>query len=139
MGRVIKDLEAIQRDDLVVPMMITVDPRRDSVSQVRQYVKDFHPKIVGLTGTPGQIKEVSKAYRVYSSTGLTEQEEEESEDYLVDHTIFFYLMGPDGVIRSYYGKQMTSEQVTEGIVKEMNEDYELLNGPSFWNILLGKT
>lgn len=110
--------------------------------------------IVGLTGTPGQIKEVSKKYRVYSSTGLTEQEEEESEDYLVDHTIFFYLMGPDGIIRSYYGKQMTSDQVTEGILHEMSEDYELLNGTkkqiitisylfvegvSFWNILLGKT
>lgn len=45
MARVMKDLETLRRDDMVVPMMITVDPKRDSCKQVGQYVKDFHPGV----------------------------------------------------------------------------------------------
>jgi cytochrome oxidase Cu insertion factor (SCO1/SenC/PrrC family) len=59
---------------------------------------------------------------VYASTGLTEKEMETEEDYLVDHTIFFYLMGPDGVIRDYFGKQMTSDEVSAGILKVMDDE-----------------
>jgi cytochrome oxidase Cu insertion factor (SCO1/SenC/PrrC family) len=44
----------------------------------------------GLTGTPEQIKKVARSFRVYS--GATS--EQESEDYLVDHSIFLYFMGP---------------------------------------------
>ena len=40
---------------------------------------EFHPKMLGLTGTPEQIKEVAKAYRVYYSVGPADEE----DDYLV--------------------------------------------------------
>ncbi len=87
-------------------------------------------------GTPRQIEEVSKLYRVYASTGLTDKEMETTEDYLVDHTIFFYLMGPDGLIRQYFGKQMTSTEVSDGILKVMDEE---LGGPvSWWSGWFGK-
>jgi cytochrome oxidase Cu insertion factor (SCO1/SenC/PrrC family) len=70
--------------------------------------------------------------------GLTEEELDEMDDYLVDHTIFFYFMGPDGLIRSYFGQQMTSEEISAGIVQAMNDDSEREKGPSWWNVLLGK-
>jgi protein SCO1/2 len=54
--------------------MITVDPRRDTVDQVAEYVREFHPRLIGLTGTPQQIQEVSKLYRVYSATGYSEEQ-----------------------------------------------------------------
>jgi cytochrome oxidase Cu insertion factor (SCO1/SenC/PrrC family) len=49
----------------VIPIFITLDPHRDSCAQVGAYAKDFHPRMVGLTGTPGQVAKIAKAFRVY--------------------------------------------------------------------------
>ena len=48
-----------------VPILITVDPERDTPMQLASYVQSFHPRLVGLTGTPAEIDAVVKAYRVY--------------------------------------------------------------------------
>lgn len=37
------------------PVFVSVDPKRDSVAQVKQYVKEFHPRLIGLTGTKEQV------------------------------------------------------------------------------------
>ncbi|XP_066329448.1 protein SCO1 homolog 1, mitochondrial-like isoform X3 [Miscanthus floridulus] len=66
----------------VVPVFITVDPERDTVEQVRDYVKEFHPDLIGLTGTTDEVRQVARAYRVYYM-----KTEEEGSDYLVDHSI----------------------------------------------------
>ena len=49
----------------VVPMLITVDPERDTPAVLKDYVSNFHPRMVGLTGTPEQVAQVAKAYRVF--------------------------------------------------------------------------
>ncbi|ESQ49180.1 hypothetical protein EUTSA_v10021214mg [Eutrema salsugineum] len=71
----------------VVPVFISVDPERDTVQQVHEYVKEFHPKLVGLTGSPEEIKSVARSYRVYYM-----KTEEEDSDYLVDHSIVMYVL-----------------------------------------------
>ena len=43
------------------------------------FCEEFHPKLLGLTGSPEKIKEVAKAYRVYYSVGPADEE----DDYLV--------------------------------------------------------
>lgn len=72
--------------------------------------------MVGLTGTHEQIKQAAKAYRVYYSKPPVVKK---GEDYLVDHSIFFYLMGPDGKFVDLYGKQETKEGVTESVRNHM--------------------
>ncbi|KAJ9185385.1 hypothetical protein P3X46_005026 [Hevea brasiliensis] len=69
----------------LVPVFISVDPERDTVEQVREYVKEFHPKLIGLTGNPDEIKKAARAYRVYYMKTA-----EEDSDYLVDHSIVMY-------------------------------------------------
>jgi protein SCO1/2 len=80
--------------DKVQPILITIDPERDTVSHLSEYVALFHPRLVGLTGTPEQIATAVKAYRVYAAKRPTEGGK--SLDYLMDHSGFLYLMGPDG-------------------------------------------
>lgn len=74
----------------LLPIFITCDPARDTPSVLKSYLAEFHPSIIGLTGTWEQIKQVCKAYRVYFSTP---EGVKPGQDYLVDHSIYFYLMG----------------------------------------------
>jgi protein SCO1/2 len=75
---------------VLLPLMITCDPARDNPKVLKEYLKEFHADFIGLTGAYEKIKEVCKAYRVYFSTPSVVKE---GEDYLVDHSIYFYLMG----------------------------------------------
>lgn len=77
----------------VQPIFITCDPNRDTPKVVKEYLSDFHPDIIGLTGTYEQVKDCCKQYRVYFSTPPNVKP---GQDYLVDHSIFFYLMDSDG-------------------------------------------
>lgn len=74
------------------PVFITCDPARDTPEVLRKYLDEFHDGLIGLTGTYEQVKNVCKQYRVYFSTP---EKIKPGEDYLVDHSIYFYLMGKD--------------------------------------------
>ncbi|RKP12532.1 SCO1/SenC-domain-containing protein, partial [Piptocephalis cylindrospora] len=98
----------------ITPLFITCDPRRDSVDQVAAYIKEFHPRLVGLTGSEEEISKACRAYRVYHSSPPNLKP---GEDYLVDHSIFFYLMHPDGSFADAYGKDQSAAAVTESVLK----------------------
>ncbi len=82
----------------VTPVFISVDPARDTPASLKPFVRAFHPRMVGLTGTPEQTAAVTKAFRVYYRLGQPSRPG--AKDYLVDHTSFFYLVGPDGDFRA---------------------------------------
>lgn len=100
----------------IVPVFITVDPERDTVEQVGEYVKEFHPKLIGLTGDADEIKKVARAYRIYYM-----KTEEEGSDYLVDHSIIMYLMDPNMEFVKFFGKNNDVDALSEGIIKEIKE------------------
>ncbi|MBX2805042.1 MAG: SCO family protein [Hyphomicrobiales bacterium] len=78
----------------VVPVFVTIDPTRDTVELMREYVSNFHPRMVGLTGTEEQIKKAAEAYRVFYAR--TETDNADNEYYLMDHSTFIYLMDRNG-------------------------------------------
>ncbi|XP_028250474.1 protein SCO2 homolog, mitochondrial [Parambassis ranga] len=95
----------------VQPLFITVDPERDDVLALARYIKDFHPRLIGLTGTPQAVKDAGQDYRVYASAGP----KDEDGDYIVDHTILIYLISPDGLFLDYYNRTKSQEQITESV------------------------
>lgn len=105
-----------QYGPVVQPIFISVDPARDSVSQVKRYVSDFHPRLIGLTGEYDAVKSTCKAYRVYFSTP---PDARATDDYLVDHSIFFYFMDPNGKFVDAFGKASTVNDVVGRVHKEI--------------------
>ncbi|KAJ6750338.1 hypothetical protein OIU85_000923 [Salix viminalis] len=100
----------------IVPVFITVDPERDNVEQVREYVKEFHPKLIGLTGSLEEIKRTARAYRIYYM-----KTSEEDSDYLVDHSIIIYLMDPNMELVKFFGKNNDADALADGVIKEMKQ------------------
>lgn len=100
----------------VVPVFISVDPERDTVEQVREYVKEFHPKLIGLTGSSDEVKKTARAYRVYYM-----KTEEEGSDYLVDHSIVMYLMDPNMEFVKFFGKNMDDASLADGVIHEIKQ------------------
>ncbi|KXS17771.1 SCO1-SenC-domain-containing protein [Gonapodya prolifera JEL478] len=123
MGKIIDSLgetEEPEVGDGIVPIFISCDPKRDSVEVVKAYVEEFHPRLVGLTGTYEQVKATARAYRLYFSAPPRALDDDET-DYLVDHSIFFYLVNPDGQYARHYGKIDSKERIVEDIVKQARD------------------
>ena len=96
----------------VQPLMITVDPERDTIQVLADYVSNFHPSVMGLTGTVDQIKAVAGAYKAFFAKGGNEQ----NGDYFMDHSPFIYLMGPDGQYLDHFAPN-TSPNVIAARIK----------------------
>jgi len=78
----------------IQPLFVTVDPARDTVDVLNRYVKNFHPAIIGLTGTDRQIANIAKIYGVFYAKSI--EPGAEDDDYAMAHSAIVYLMGPDG-------------------------------------------
>ena len=76
----------------ITPIFISVDPERDTPEIVGEFIANFHPRLVGLTGSSDQIKAAAKTFAVFYSRG----EDTPGGGYLVDHSAVVYLFGPDG-------------------------------------------
>ncbi|KAL8818771.1 MAG: hypothetical protein Q9223_002673 [Gallowayella weberi] len=110
---------------LILPLFISCDPARDTPSVLKEYLSEFHPSLVGLTGTWQQVKDMCRAYRVYFSTP---EGVKPGQDYLVDHSIYFYVMDPDGDFIECIGRQHTPESGAK-VIKDHMSDWK--NGVKF--------
>ncbi|MEI9984948.1 MAG: SCO family protein [Aliidongia sp.] len=79
--------------DRVQPLLVTVDPARDTPVVLAQYTAAFSPRLIGLSGTPEQIGAIEQEYHVYAAIHRTGNG---PNDYSVDHSSVLFLMGPDG-------------------------------------------
>ncbi len=98
---------AIAKD--ITPVFVSIDPERDTVDLMAEYIKHFHKNLVGLTGTVDQIKEIKSKYRVYSAKS------DDTADYLVDHTAYTYLMDKDGRLLKHFNHALPPEKMAEQI------------------------
>jgi protein SCO1/2 len=83
----------------VTPVLISIDPARDTPEKLADYVERFHPRMVGLTGTPEQVAEAARRFRVYYARV---NRPDQGGDYTMDHSSFIYLVGPDARVRALF-------------------------------------
>jgi protein SCO1/2 len=112
------DIVEAERPGTLLPVFVTCDPARDDPKVLKEYLSEFHPSFIGLTGTYDEIKAMCKAYRVYFSTP---PEVKPGQDYLVDHSIYFYLMDPDGDFVEALGRQHSPEQAAKVILDHVKD------------------
>ncbi len=95
----------------VTPVLITIDPERDTPEALADYVSRFHPRMVGLTGTPAQIAAAARAYRVF----YAKVQRPEMSAYLMDHSSFIYLVGPDGKVRTLFRPESAPDAIAQSV------------------------
>ena len=95
----------------IIPIFITLDPERDAPPVVTGYVMNFSPRFVGLTGSPEQIAEAAKAYRVTYSK--FQEDETKPGDYSIDHSALVYLMGKDGEYLTHFAYGTPAAKMAE--------------------------
>ncbi|KAF2177041.1 mitochondrial metallochaperone Sco1 [Zopfia rhizophila CBS 207.26] len=115
--------------NVILPIMISCDPARDTPAVLKEYLKEFHPDIIGLTGTYDNIKQTCKAYRVYFSTPPNVKP---GQDYLVDHSIYFYLMDPEGDFVEAIGRNFTADQAAKVMMDHIKDWKGPLNKKEHW-------
>jgi len=95
----------------VAPIFITVDPERDTPKVMKDYVAQFSPQLIGLTGSERDIAGVAKAYRVYyaKSPGSA------GAPYLMDHTSLIYLMDRDGRFVTHFTPNSKAEDMVKAV------------------------
>ena len=98
----------------VVPIFVTLDPERDTPEVMADYVKNFGSRFVGLTGSPEDIAEAAKAYRVAFSK-FENKGADDSGDYSIDHSAIVYLMGKDGEYITHFPYGTPAAKMTEAL------------------------
>lgn len=94
----------------VQPVFISVDPERDTPEVVADFASYMHEDMVGLTGSPEQVKAASKAYRTYYR-----KQDSDDEFYLVDHSTFTYLVLPETGFAEFFRREATPEQMADTV------------------------
>ena len=98
----------------VVPIFVTLDPERDTPEVMADYVKNFGSRFVGLTGSPEEIAEAAKAYRVAFSK-FENKDAVGDDNYSIDHSALVYLMGRDGEYITHFNYGAPAAKMTESL------------------------
>jgi len=118
-------IENVNKKNQLVPIFITVDPERDTVSKLKTYLTNFHPKIIGLTGTNDQIENIKKKYKIFSKKVMDMKKEDDNSTnhhdghdhggYGVDHTTIIYLMDKKGNYITHFSPDTSNLEMSKKI------------------------
>ena len=107
--------------DKIIPIFVTIDPERDTVAVMADYVSNFHKRFVGLTGTAEQVAAAAKTYGVFYSKFVGKRDA--GEDYLMNHSAFIFVMDPDGRLAAAFPAGTPGKTMARRIRSEIR-DYD---------------
>ena len=94
----------------VTPVFITIDPARDTLPVMAEYAANFHPRMLALTGSDDQIAAAARAFRVYYK-----KQDSGDEYYLMDHSVFTYLMLPGTGFADFFKRDMAAQDLARSV------------------------
>jgi protein SCO1/2 len=97
-------------------LFVTVDPQRDSLEYLSEYLRFFQANIIGLSGTPEQIHQAAKAYEV----GYFRQGTENNPDYQMLHSSKLFLINAEGKLSDIMGYKTASEDIAATLRQWLN-------------------
>jgi protein SCO1/2 len=100
----------------VKPVFVTIDPVRDTVDYLADFVANNHSDMIGLTGTAEQVAKAARAYKVY----YRKQSGDDEEYYLMDHSNFTYLMIPDIGFVDFLRSDIPPQKVADRVACVIN-------------------
>ena len=113
----VRNAEAVEileeRGKMVKPVFISIDPARDTPEVVADYTDAMHPRMLGLTGSPEQVKAASQVYRTFYKAH--EPEPGDEDYYLVDHSTFTYLTLPGHGFVEFFRRDLPGEQMADKV------------------------
>ena len=95
---------------MVTPVFISIDPQRDTPEVVGEFAENLHERMIGLTGTPEQVKAASQAYKTYYRAHPADD-----DYYLVDHSTFSYLVLPEYGFVEFFHRNLTAEELATNV------------------------
>ena len=95
----------------VSPVFISIDPNRDTPEIVGEFAENLHERMIGLTGTPAQVKAASQAYKTYYAVNGDTSD----PYYLVDHSTLTYLVFPQAGFVEFFRRDLTPEQLADRV------------------------
>lgn len=101
--------------ETIQPIFITIDPERDTVAHLAEYVSAFHPRLIGLTGAVEQIRAVALSYKAYHA----KVKDERGEDYAIEHTGVIYVVGRSGQYLGFIPPQTTPDRLIEILQRQL--------------------
>lgn len=117
LGKMYKILEQKGLKDLPQVVMITLDPERDSLDKLRDYVKTFNPHFYGARGDDPAVKAMTREMGVmYARVAL--QDKSDPEAYDIQHSGTIMLFNPEGKLTAFF----TTPHHADALAK----DYALL-------------
>lgn len=99
--------------DRIVPILISVDPVRDTPETLKTYLSAFGARFVGLTGSEEEIAVAARAYRVY-----VQAHKDQGDSYTVDHSGVIYLMDPSGTFIANYSLSASPDKLAADLAKQ---------------------
>lgn len=111
-----------ERAESVQPIFITVDPGRDSPEVLRRYTSHFHPKIIGLMGSPELIARAAEHFRVRYER--VQEPGAPADAYHVDHTAGMFLLGPDGGYIRRFAYETPAAEIAERIAALLDDEQD---------------
>jgi protein SCO1/2 len=97
-------------------LFVTVDPERDTPAVLKDYISNFGGNTVALSGTPEQVAQVAKEYRVFYKKVPTSD-----GGYTMDHTAVLYLMDRKGAFRDVIAYSEDHDRYVEKIRKLLTD------------------
>jgi len=114
MAQVEDEIGAPAKD--LTTLFVTVDPERDTPAVLKEYISNFGGNTVALSGTPEQVAQAAKEYRVFYKKVPTSD-----GGYTMDHTAVLYLMGRKGEFRDVIAYSEDHDRYVDKIKKLLAE------------------